>query len=223
MVRRYAEDPVVGVVVPPPSFTPRRHRRHGHRHRHRRHPPPTPPHPAPIRRMWDAVSRGGVLRRLLLRLRRALEGRTVYVLECAGGRYYVGSTTDRRRRYREHASRRRGGGSRWTRMHPPVAVLAEYRRVPRAYLLGMESRVTAEMMLAHGVNNVRGSMFCGTRDYHLGDVDALAKFLGHYNDLDYGEVRAGLRRTLPPPPAAGGGGGPAAAAKAGGGARRRCP
>jgi hypothetical protein len=71
----------------------------------------------------------------------------------------------------------------------------------------MESRITAEMMLAHGVNNVRGSMFCGTRDYHLGDLDALTKFLGHYNDLDYGEVHARLRRTLPPAAGGGGGGG----------------
>ena len=197
VVRRYAEDPVVDVGVGvEPSL-----------------PPPRPSSPwlcrllpplsSAIRHLGD-VARGRAaparaLRRLLLGLgpplRRLLEGRTIYVLECAHGKYYVGSTTDRRRRYREHASRR---GSRWTRVHPPVAVRREYRRVPRAYLPGMESRVTAEMMLAHGVNNVRGSMFCGTRDYHAGDLDALTKFLGHYNDLDYGEVYAGLRATLPP-------------------------
>jgi hypothetical protein len=64
----------------------------------------------------------------------------------------------------------------------------------------MESRVTAQLMLELGVNNVRGSMFCGTRDYHVGDVDALTKFLGHYNDLDYREVYARLCRTLPTAP-----------------------
>ena len=86
------------------------------------------------------------------------------------------------------------------RIHTPLALRREYRRVPSEFLLGIESRVTAQLMLELGVNNVRGSMFCGTRDYHAGDVDALTKFLGHYNDLDYREVYARLCRTLPTAP-----------------------
>lgn len=44
---------------------------------------------------------------------------------------------------------------------------------------------------------MRGSMYCSVRDYHEGDVDGLTRFLGHYGDLDYGRVRAELKRTLP--------------------------
>ena len=105
-----------------------------------------------------------------------------------------GSTTNRRRRLAEHLSRR---GSRWTRLHRPLRVHAEYRRIPSHYVLGLESAVTAALMLELGVNNVRGSMYCSVRDYHAGDVEGLTRFLGHYGDLDYGRVRAELRRTLP--------------------------
>jgi hypothetical protein len=43
-------------------------------------------------------------------------------------------------------------------------------------------------------------MFCSVRNYHMGDIDALTKFLGHYNDLEYGRVYSKLCRMLPPPP-----------------------
>jgi len=85
-------------------------------------------------------------------------------------------------------------------MHKPTRVLKEHRRVPSKFLLGMESRVTAECMLEFGVNNVRGSMFCSTREYNTNDLDALTMFLGHYNDLNYKKVRGRLRRTLPVSP-----------------------
>ena len=60
--------------------------------------------------------------------------------------------------------------------------------------------MTAECMLEFGVNNVRGSMFCSTRDFHMGDIDALTKFLGHYNDLNYRKVNVRLSQTLPMSP-----------------------
>ena len=40
-------------------------------------------------------------------------------------------------------------------------------------------------------------MFCGSRDYHIGDIHTLTKLLGHYNNLNYMEVNDGLRGTLP--------------------------
>ncbi|KAL7462411.1 hypothetical protein ACHAXS_002787 [Conticribra weissflogii] len=127
-------------------------------------------------------------------IRLLVEKGTIYVLECENGKYYVGSTKNRRQRFREHTRRR---GCKWTREHKPIRVLREYRRIPLKYLLGMESRVTAELMLEFGVNNVRGSMFCSPREYHLGDIDALTKFLGHYNDLSYRKVQQRLSQTLP--------------------------
>jgi len=130
--------------------------------------------------------------------RTRLERCTVYVLQCEGNKYYVGSTTNRKRRIAEHLKRR---GAKWTRQYKPLKVLKEYRRIPSKYILGMESRITAEAMLEYGVNNVRGSMFCSPRQYHMGDIDALTKFLGHYNDLNYRKVHLRLSQTLPSNPA----------------------
>ena len=149
-----------------------------------------------------------LLKRLLLRfsrtwyqiretIRTKIERSTVYVLECSQGKYYVGSTTNRKRRVREHA---RGKGSKWTRTYKPLRVVEERRRIPSKYLLGTESTVTAEYMLKMGVNNVRGSMFCSPREFHMGDIDALTKFLGHYCNLNYRKVNARLSQTLPPSP-----------------------
>ena len=139
--------------------------------------------------------------RLLFQLKELIRTRiercTVYILELENGKYYVGSTTNRKRRLQEHIKRK---GSKWTKEHKPIRVLREYRRIPSRYVLGMESRVTAECMLEFGVNNVRGSMFCGTREFHMGDADALTKFIGHYNDLNYRKVSARLQSTLPPAP-----------------------
>jgi hypothetical protein len=128
---------------------------------------------------------------------RIIERCTVYILELENGKYYVGSTTNRKRRIQEHIRQR---GSKWTRTHKPIRVLREYKRIPSKFVLGMESRITAECMLEFGVNNVRGSMFCGTREFHVGDVAALTKFIGHYNDLSYRKVRDRLNETLPDAP-----------------------
>ena len=130
-------------------------------------------------------------------IRTRIERCTVYVLRCEDNRYYVGSTTNRKRRYNEHAKRR---GSKWTKTYTPLEVIAEYKRIPHKFLLGYESKVTAETMLKYGVNNVRGSMFCSVRDYNIGDIDALTKFLGHYNDMNYGKVNKRLSETLPDVP-----------------------
>ena len=127
-------------------------------------------------------------------VRTKLEKCTVYVLECEEGKYYVGSTQNRKRRWKQH---QRGRGSQWTRLYKPLRVIREEKRIPHKFLLGLESKITAECMLQFGVNNVRGSMFCSPRDYHVGDVHSLTKFLGHYCDLNYRKVSARLSQTLP--------------------------
>lgn len=127
-------------------------------------------------------------------VRTKLEKCTVYVLECEEGKYYVGSTQNRKRRWKQHE---RGRGSQWTRLYKPLRVIREEKRIPHKFLLGLESKITAECMLEFGVNNVRGSMFCSPRDYHVGDVHSLTKFLGHYCDLNYRKVSARLSQTLP--------------------------
>ena len=74
----------------------------------------------------------------------------------------------------------------------------EYSSMPSKYVLGMESRLTAKCMLEYGVNNVRGSMFCGTHELHMGDAPTLTKFVGHYNDLNHRKLSARTNSTLPP-------------------------
>lgn len=130
-------------------------------------------------------------------LRRLVERCTVYILECENDKYYVGHTTRRKQRLQQHLGDR--GGSLWTRKHKPIRIVEEYRIIPSQYSLGVESRVTAEYMLRYGVNNVRGAMFCDNRIYTSRDVDALTRFLGHYNDMNYKDVRDSLQSTLPSP------------------------
>lgn len=137
--------------------------------------------------------------RIKKNLRYLVQKCTVYVLECENGKFYVGSTRNRRQRLRQHFDQP-GSGSVWTRTNTPLRVLKTYKRVPFKYLLGMESQVTAELMLQKGVNNVRGSMFSQPRRYTIGDIEQLVGFLGHYNDLNYKDIRESLEKTLPASP-----------------------
>jgi len=128
------------------------------------------------------------------KIRRIIEGYTIYVLECENGKYYIGSTTNKKRRFRQHKEER--GGSKWTRLNKPIRVLKQYRRVPEVYHLGMEAKITAECMLKYGINNVRGAMFGHSVEYTMSDLDALTGFIGHYNDMSYIDVREYLSDCL---------------------------
>ena len=119
---------------------------------------------------------------------------SIYVLECENDKYYVGSTNNMKRRFKEHTSPR--GGSKWTRRHKPLRIVKEYKRIPHDYYLGKEAQVTAELMLLHGVNNVRGAMFAESREYDLDDLPALKGFLGHYNELSYKRLAHKLHAVL---------------------------
>ncbi|MBL8515311.1 MAG: GIY-YIG nuclease family protein [Betaproteobacteria bacterium] len=48
-------------------------------------------------------------------------GWVLYLIECEGGRFYTGITNDLERRFEEHCA---GVGARYTRMYPPVRVVA---------------------------------------------------------------------------------------------------
>ena len=125
----------------------------------------------------------------------------VYVLECAGGKYYVGSTQrDIKERWREHASLR--GGSMWTKMHKPLRILHRegMSRIPPPFYLGVESRITAKLMMIHGLNNVRGAQFSDPRNLTSADLPALTGFIGHNLGMDYKDVERLLLLRLPPAP-----------------------
>ena len=77
----------------------------------------------------------------------------LYVLELQNGKYYVGITHNLQRRYQEHVD---GVGSVWTKKYAPLAI-------ERSVLVDgplHEDRVTKELMLKHGIHNVRGGSYC---------------------------------------------------------------
>ena len=55
-----------------------------------------------------------------------------YILECANGQYYVGSTNDLERRLQEHQA---GLGGQFTRAHLPVKLVyqEEYQSIEQAF------------------------------------------------------------------------------------------
>lgn len=77
---------------------------------------------------------------------------SLYVLQLANGKYYVGKTTDVKRRIEEHSS---GRGSEWTKIHKPVKVI-ETRRVKDEH---DENNTTKDLMKKYGVDNVRGGSY----------------------------------------------------------------
>lgn len=77
---------------------------------------------------------------------------SLYVLQLAGGKYYVGKTTDVKNRIEQHMA---GKGSEWTRLHKPVKVL-ETRRLKDQY---DETNTTKEYMKKYGIENVRGGAY----------------------------------------------------------------
>src|SRR5436305_10216941 len=80
---------------------------------------------------------------------------TVYVLECSGGKYYVGKTErDVDIRYQEHCDKL---GSEWTRKYAPIRIVEKFEQVNNNYL---ELTKTLEYMEKYDIDNVRGGPYC---------------------------------------------------------------
>lgn len=77
----------------------------------------------------------------------------LYVLELQGGKYYVGQTKNLQKRFQEHVD---GDGSVWTRKYAPIAIVSSVALDGALH----EDRVTKELMLEHGIDNVRGGSYC---------------------------------------------------------------
>lgn len=76
----------------------------------------------------------------------------VYVLELAGGRYYIGKTTDVVKRVEEHKS---GNGAGYTKLYKPKKLI-EVRPMKSEQ---DENTLTREYMAKYGVDNVRGGAY----------------------------------------------------------------
>jgi predicted GIY-YIG superfamily endonuclease len=77
----------------------------------------------------------------------------VYVLALRDGKYYVGKTTNMEARYIQH---RDGMGSEWTRRYPPVKLLD----CEECEHMMQEDFTTEALMAKHGIDNVRGGIYC---------------------------------------------------------------
>ena len=78
----------------------------------------------------------------------------IYVLECASGKYYVGSTDNWKTRFKKHFSKE--GATKWTRKYKPKRILYYEDDLEKAD----ENRITFEKMKQYGVRNVRGGDYC---------------------------------------------------------------
>ena len=75
--------------------------------------------------MTDDLSRADLSRAESMDLSRARRGTTVYILQCANGQYYVGSTTSLIKRIGEHqqADEALYRGAKFTKAHQPVELV----------------------------------------------------------------------------------------------------
>lgn len=109
----------------------------------------------------------------------------LYVLDCEGGRKYVGLTRDLDARWAAHSS---GRGAEWTKRYAPVCISSE-RDVPEETAQQEEQRVTAELMLRHGVNKVRGANLSSRYCYDESDKPVIAGTVRKALELDYGQAK----------------------------------
>jgi len=77
----------------------------------------------------------------------------IYILECEGGKYYVGRSDVPSARILKHFQAQ---GSAWTRRYPPVAIIAQHEQCSPLD----EDKYTKELMAEYGIENVRGGAYC---------------------------------------------------------------
>ncbi len=77
---------------------------------------------------------------------------SVYVLKLEGDKYYVGYTDKLESRIENHFL---GGGSIWTKRNRPLSIEEIHEGVDKRF----EHDKTVELLLKHGIDNVRGAGF----------------------------------------------------------------
>ena len=81
-------------------------------------------------------------------------------------------------------------------MHSPV-LIEDHREVPSDRAHSEENKKTLELMLLHGVNNVRGGEWAMcTRDYDSSDAEALTRSAAHILGMKYDYARGLVLRSL---------------------------
>lgn len=77
----------------------------------------------------------------------------IYVLECQEGKYYVGKTGNLFNRIPDHIS---GAGAAWTKKYSPIKLIETYE----INNMFDEDICTLKYMQKHGIDNVRGGIYC---------------------------------------------------------------
>ena len=80
----------------------------------------------------------------------------VYVLECEGGRIYVGKTDNGERRLKQHIT---GQGAKWTKKYKPKRIIDYYRGMSDRD----EKKITEKMIKKYGASKVRGGPYVKTK------------------------------------------------------------
>ena len=99
---------------------------------------------------------------------------SVYILQLAGGKYYVGYSRGVEKRVQEHFN---GTGSEWTKIHKPLKVVT---CLPGD--LELENAMTKKYMIKYGIDNVRGGAYSSVK---LSDsvLRVLKQEISHLSDL----------------------------------------
>jgi predicted GIY-YIG superfamily endonuclease len=79
---------------------------------------------------------------------------SIYLLKLEQGKYYVGRSENPKRRYEEHINGQ--CGSRWTEIYKPIKMKILKQQANNFD----EDRYTKEIMMKHGIDNVRGGTYC---------------------------------------------------------------
>ena len=95
-------------------------------------------------------------------------------------------------RWSEHSM---GQGSKWTSTYKPIRINS-VERVPAKYVTGRELQLTAEKMMQHGINRVRGACFCKVHPFATENIVYARMIIAHILGLNYDEVESTLLEQL---------------------------
>lgn len=119
----------------------------------------------------------------------------LYVLQLVSNKWYVGTTSQTVEEcFEQH---QRGDGAEWTKLYKPKRIVEMNElREPWAFVSGKQMEKLSEMMLIHGVNNVRGGPFAYVRDFTEADVEHLSSMIGYSLDMNYKDLREGIAASI---------------------------
>lgn len=84
----------------------------------------------------------------------------VYVLLCQGGKFYIGESRDVDARFQQHVQGNGSlAGAAWTRKYEPIEIFRSFPSQSRHD----ENNTTIDLMMEHGIRNVRGGSYCAIK------------------------------------------------------------